>query len=256
MKRLNNRKPLLDKKSYKAVFFDFGDTLSFNNQTFTESLHKILKSIGVCVNEKQLRSAILEADYGELQNDRMKARKRDLYRDFRIKYYKYVLNLLSYSHMEQYAEYIQNTIGYYHKSYLRPETNYVLDVLKKEGYTLGIVSNFSHALPWICHELGLTEKFDFITYSDDVGCEKPAPEIFYDALNKAKIKCSQLKPEQVIHIGDSYSADILGAKALGITPILITNNTDKVYEDCICIDNLIEILNIMRIEHSFSDKTH
>jgi len=244
-------KQLLENKNYKAVFFDFGDTLSFNNQTFPESLHKVLKSIGVDVDAKQLRSAILEADHGELQEERMKLRERDSYRSFRIKYYKYVLNLLSYSHMDEYAEYIQNVIGYYHKSYLKPETFYVLDALKKEGYKLGIVSNFSHALPWLCDELGLTEKFDFITYSDDVGCEKPKPQIFHDALTKVCVKS-----EEVIHVGDSYSADVLGARAVGITPILVSVNNDKVYDDCICIDNLIDILNIMGIKHNLSAKTH
>lgn len=243
---VNKQRPVLDNKRYNTIFFDFGDTLAFNNQTFPVSLYKILKSIGIFVDEHQLRSAILKADHGELQEERMKLRERKSYASFRIKYYKYVLNLLEYSHMEKYAEYIQNVIGYYHRSYLKPETIYVLDILKKEGYKLGIVSNFSHALPWICDELGLTGKFDFITYSDDVGVEKPKPQIFYDALTKA-----DAKPQEVIHVGDSYSADVTGAKEVGITPILVKTNDEKEYLDCICIDNLIDILNILKLNHKF-----
>jgi len=240
-------KELLDKTRYKAIFFDFGDTIAFNNQTFPDSLHKILKSIGVYVDEDKLRSVIFKADTGELQEERKKNRERESYREFRIKYYKYVLNQLGYSHMERYAEYIQNVIGYYHSTYLKPETFYVLDVLRKENYKLGIVSNFSHALPWICDELGITKKIDFITYSDDVGVEKPEPQIFYDALEKAGVN-----PGEVIHVGDSYAADVIGARSVGITPILIIGNNKKEYEYCICIENLIDILNIMKINHKNS----
>jgi putative hydrolase of the HAD superfamily len=240
MHRLSSRK-------YDAIFFDFGDTLAFNNQTFPKSLHKIIKIIGININIEQLRSAILEADYGELSEERMKCREEESYRNFRIKYYKYVLKLIGYSHMQKYAEYMHNIISYYHITYLKPETLYVLDILSQESYKLGIVSNFSHTLPRICDELGLTEKFDFITYSDDVGYEKPKEQIFNHALAKACVE-----PDRVIHIGDSYGADVLGAKALGITPILLLNDNDESYEECICVDNLIDILNILGIKHKYS----
>ena len=47
--------------------------------------------------------------------------------------------------------------------------------------------------------------------SEEVGVEKPDEAIFYYALNKIN-----LKPEQVIMIGDSYAKDILGATNIGI----------------------------------------
>jgi len=241
------QKLLLESKKYKAVFFDFGDTLAFNNETFPESLYKIVKSIGIGVDINCLRSVIKKADYGELAEERMKCRDRDSYRNFRIKYYRYVLKMIGYSHMEKHAEYIHNIINFYNRTYLKPESLYVLDTLRSDRYKLGVVSNFSHALPWYCDELGLTEKLDFITYSDDIGHEKPESHIFNDALDKACVK-----PDEVIHVGDSYKADVLGAKQIGITPVLVLPNYDKEYEDCLCINNLIDILNIMGIKHKYS----
>ena len=236
-----NRSITLDRE-YNTVFFDFGDTLAFTNQSFPESLHKILRSLGIDIHPDELRSAIAKADYGDLREERLRMRDKSEYINFRIKYYRTVLNLIGYMKMESHAEYIQKVIGYYHKSYVKPEALVTLDILRKNGYKLGIVSNFSHALPWICDELGITEKVDFITYSDDIGSEKPEPHIFYDALMKANAK-----PNEVIHIGDSYGADCVGAKAVGITPILVGDHKEKGFEDCLCIENLLEILNLLHI---------
>ena len=186
----------LPNKKYKVIFFDFGDTLAFNNQTFVEGLHKILKTINIIVHISKLKAVIGMADSGILTEDRLKARNVDDYRAFRIKYYTYVLNLLGYpSNDNKYPEYIHNMIAFYHQTYLKPESVQVLSILKENGYKLGIISNFSHSLPRILNKLGIADKFDFITYSDDVGYEKPLPYIFEDALSKADVK-----PEECIHI--------------------------------------------------------
>ena len=232
---------LLNKK-FKAIFFDFGDTLAFNNQSFVEGLHKILRTININVSIERLQSVVRMADSGELVSERLKARDEKAYRAFRIKYYKYVLGLLGYPQQDnEYAEYLHNMIPYYHNTYLKPESLLVLSTLRKAGYKLGIVSNFCHALPRICRELGITDKVDFIVYSDDVGYEKPSPYIFKEALERASTA-----PEEAIHVGDSYVADVLGARAVGITPILVCE--EDIYGDCIWINNLIDILRFLGIE--------
>jgi putative hydrolase of the HAD superfamily len=235
-------------RKYKAVFFDFGDTIAFNNQTFPESMYRILQSIGIKISKDRLKEAILNTDYSEMRKERMKACGKEDYRNFRIKYYRRVLNLLGYPDIDmRYAEFLHNMISFYHSSYLKPEALYVLSTLKAEGFILGIVSNFSHALPRICDELKITDIFDFITYSDSVGYEKPSPQIFEEALEKAGVK-----PEEVIHVGDSYDADVLGARAVGITPVLLPPSEDDSTNDCICIHNLIDILELLGITHSLN----
>ena len=238
-----NKNEKLQKEKYKAIFFDFGDTLSFNNQSFVDGLSKVLMTLDISVPMDQLRAVISICDSGVLKEERLQARSKSDYYAFRLKYYSSVLKLIDYPQKDDcYPKILHEMMPYYHATYLKPETLLVLSALRQEGYKIGIVSNFDHSLPWICHELGIDEKVDFITYSDDLGIEKPLPYIFEDALEKAGVK-----PEETIHIGDSYVADIQGAKALGITPILITDT--KTYRDCICIHNLIDILRLLNIEN-------
>jgi putative hydrolase of the HAD superfamily len=68
-------------------------------------------------------------------------------------------------------------------------------------------------------ELGLQPYLNFKVTSAEVGCDKPHPEIFQAALKKA-----QVKPEEVIYIGDQYDIDIVGARGVGIKALLIDRN--------------------------------
>lgn len=83
-----------------------------------------------------------------------------------------------------------------------------------EGIQLGVVSNFDSRLYAVLDALGLSDYFTSVTISTEVGAAKPSPQIFLAALEK-----HQCAPEVAWHIGDSYTADYEGAKALGIRGI-------------------------------------
>lgn len=55
-----------------------------------------------------------------------------------------------------------------------------------------------------------------IVSAEDVRAYKPYPEIFERAL-----EITGCTPDEVIHIGDSYTSDVLGANAAGIEAILV-----------------------------------
>ena len=57
---------------------------------------------------------------------------------------------------------------------------------------------------------------DGVICSAEQGVAKPAAEIFHAALALAGVPA-----EQAIHVGDSYAEDVLGARAAGITPVLL-----------------------------------
>jgi HAD superfamily hydrolase (TIGR01509 family) len=87
----------------------------------------------------------------------------------------------------------------------------------KQDKKLILITNFDH-YPHIYHLLDhfkLSELFDKVLVSSEVGFKKPNPEIF-----KRAIEFSKLKPEEIIHVGDA-KADVKGALATGITPILL-----------------------------------
>jgi len=70
--------------------------------------------------------------------------------------------------------------------------------------------------------------------------EKPHPKIFEEALRRAGTK-----PAETIHVGDSYEADVVGARNAGITPILIDREKSYNTVDCIKIHTLQELLDIL-----------
>ncbi len=91
------------------------------------------------------------------------------------------------------------------------------ELLKKLAghYKLHIITNGFHQVQ--LNKLansGLKSYFDVLATNDVAGARKPDPAIFNYALKKAN--CN---PENAIMIGDSYHADILGARNVGIKAI-------------------------------------
>lgn len=79
----------------------------------------------------------------------------------------------------------------------------------------------------------------FIVTSENAKSYKPRPEIFEMALEKVN-----LSPNEVLHIGDSISSDIKGAKPLGINTLWLNRNRKQVPTDIKCENkDLISILS-------------
>ena len=92
-----------------------------------------------------------------------------------------------------------------------PETLVALETLRRTVYHLGVISNASHRLPQMLAECRVLDFFETVTYSSEVGAEKPDPRIFRRAIAQAGTS-----PERAVHVGDSYEADYLGARNAGL----------------------------------------
>ena len=97
-----------------------------------------------------------------------------------------------------------------------PDVLPALDELRARDLKIGAVSNWVWQLPELLHSLRLVSHFDFIAASARVGYEKPHPEIFRYALEKASVE-----PHEAMHVGDHLDADVEGARGVGITAVLI-----------------------------------
>ena len=83
---------------------------------------------------------------------------------------------------------------------------------------MALISNFTHA-PVIYKSLrkvGLSEFFNVVVVSEEVGWRKPSGRIFQDALNRLQIKACE-----AIYIGDSPNEDIKGAKQAGLKTVFV-----------------------------------
>ena len=76
--------------------------------------------------------------------------------------------------------------------------------------------------------------------SEDARSYKPCRELFELALSK-----TGLKPDEVIHIGDSISSDVKGASALGIKTLWLNRFGKAVPDGVTDIKNLLEAYNFL-----------
>ncbi|KAF0897656.1 hypothetical protein E2562_000374 [Oryza meyeriana var. granulata] len=83
--------------------------------------------------------------------------------------------------------------------------------LKNAGVKLAVVSNFDTRLRKLLKDLHVSDMFDAIVVSSEVGHEKPAPEIFKIALDQIGVEASK-----AVHVGDDETADKAGANAIGL----------------------------------------
>jgi putative hydrolase of the HAD superfamily len=102
---------------------------------------------------------------------------------------------------------------------LPPEHSAALEALQRQGYRLGLVTNFQQAdiIPDILAQFGLQDAFEIVVISSAFGVRKPHPAIFQAALDSLGLSNN---PQQAVHVGDHLEEDIAGAQLAGIEAIL------------------------------------
>jgi 2-haloacid dehalogenase/putative hydrolase of the HAD superfamily len=102
--------------------------------------------------------------------------------------------------------------GYWQRPSIYPETHAFLNRVNLPIYIVSNIDNQDIRSAIQFHDLRIA---GMIT-SEDAKCYKPRAGIFEEALRMAG-----LSKDEVIHIGDSWSSDILGANQVGIRSIWI-----------------------------------
>ncbi len=111
------------------------------------------------------------------------------------------------------------------------------DLLKQQGFTLGLISNMNAPGNQLAEDMGLSPYLDLVVTSGEVGMEKPHPPIFHEALRQAGVDASH-----ATHVGDQLSSDVDGARNVGIQPILLDRDRNHVaFSECPRIETLMEL---------------
>lgn len=121
-----------------------------------------------------------------------------------------------------------------------PDVLPVLDDLRARGIKMAIVSNFVDTLAAVCDQHELTPYFEVIVASVEAGAQKPDSRIFMRALRRLGVR-----PDEAWHIGDNYWADVLGARAAGLTPVLLDRAGSVPNPDCLRIERLDELADLI-----------
>jgi HAD superfamily hydrolase (TIGR01509 family) len=121
-----------------------------------------------------------------------------------------------------------------------PETHPYLEKLRAEGYFLGVISNSIGTMEEQLARLDLARHFETVIDSAIVGVEKPHPEIFKIALDRAGAK-----PQETIFVGDTHATDIGGAQLAGLHGVLMDRVGAYPTAACPRINSLPELDSVL-----------
>ncbi len=141
---------------------------------------------------------------------------------------------------------VRKRIGEHNKAgrlwaHAEPGTLATLDQLKRAGYIVGIVSNSDGRVHQFLEYAGLAGSLDFVVDSGAVGIEKPDRRIFDIACERAGVD-----PSEVVHVGDLYEIDIVGARSAGIEGVLIDPSDLHTGEDCTRIRAIPDMIPLLQ----------
>ena len=120
-----------------------------------------------------------------------------------------------------------------------PDVPPALAELRERGLRLVVVSNWDWSLPSWLERAGLAPLVDGVVSSAVAGHAKPSPAIFRIALELAGAE-----PAEAVHVGDSLSSDVGGARAAGLRGVLIARAGDPP-EDVEAIHSLAELPSLI-----------
>jgi len=227
----------------RAVFFDWFNTLACFEPPREELHSQAFREFGIELTPQQIMRGLLMADrdYFE-ENTRSPIQKRSPEEQAKagVRYEEIVLTEAGVKVDQGLLLKIMKKVQQLHKGItfvLFDDVLSTLKTLKEREFILGLLTNLDKDMNPICHELGLEPYINFIVTSGEVGVDKPKRPIFLAALQQAGVKASE-----AVHVGDQYKLDVIGARGVGINPILIDRyNLYPEVTDCPRIHSLSEL---------------
>ena len=230
----------------KAVFFDFYKTLCVWGQPLEASLQKIAERYQFEIDWERYATARENLYADASDSDPTEHSLFETMQEIVESYYEFVRGLGVQEHVGQITwELLQSEHSLFAatNATLYDDVVPTLEHLRDTGFKLAIVSNWDTPLDPLTERLGIARYFDTIVASHDarVRSAKPDPYIFNYTLAAVGISAAE-----AVHVGDTYEADIVGARNAGIRPILIDRDktqTDKWRETIQSLSELSGLLS-------------
>ena len=193
----------------KAVIFDLWGTLAYNKNHIGSYIQKITDIIGSENTEKfkelrkewYIHNYSSEEFFSKLVN---KINKPEPFKDELIRIWNSQIK----------------------EAMLYNDTINILESLKKRNIKIILISNTTPISNDIIRKLNIQGYFNIILFSCNEGILKPSPIIYQKILTRLN-----LKPEEIIAIGDQISTDIQGAETYGIKALLLDRENKQSYKN-------------------------
>ncbi len=242
--------------SLQTVFFDLGFTLI----NFEGDFHQVTEESYLTLAEslRQVGCPIQTQDFADrfkhAISDYYRSRDEDLIERPIEQFLMQVLESYEFNNLPQ--EFIQQALTNMYRItethwQLETDTLPVLDELQNKGYRLGLISNAANAdnANRLIDQFELRRYFEVILISAIEKIRKPDTRIYSRAMAKM-----ELPPASAVMVGDTLTADILGAQNAGLRAIWIRRRAlrpenelviGKITPDAV-IDSLAELPAVLR----------
>jgi putative hydrolase of the HAD superfamily len=244
--------PLEHPQSIRTIFFDAGFTLLKPNPSTAEICQRVCQRLNLHLHLDQLKERMTDAEdyyYRQTRLHRQTWASEQAINEFWIGYYMNILRPLIEEHDEpRLYELAHTTTREFdeHTSWqVYPDVFPTLEALRAYGgYTLGVISDWGISLGPILRRLHLTDYFDCLLVSAVTRHAKPSPLLYELALQRANTIA-----DYTLHIGDSYIHDVLGARTVGMTPVLLDRlgRLEEKNVDCLLVHSLTDLLNLLEV---------
>ena len=211
-------------KPIKAVFFDLGWTLVYppsGDWEFTQPAQKLFNWEVYQSLPKERTAAVRKEANDYLEAHHHISTLEEEY-DRMLQYFTIVaqkLPELGATRQDIEATALEKVYQSQHTYNLMEDAIPTLEALKGR-YKLGIISDTWPSIVPVLERFGILPYFDAITYSFQLGCFKPNPRMFQDALSKMGL------PAQECVFIDDVARNLEGAAKVGIQPVQIRVKPD------------------------------
>ncbi|MEO8476697.1 MAG: HAD-IA family hydrolase [Actinomycetota bacterium] len=205
--------------TYRAVFFDVGETLVHPAPTFPDLFASILLREGyLCAPEDVVAASGVVMDrFSEAARDgELWTTSPERSRDFWLSVYERMLTALGLPGADGLGGTLYREFTDLRNYELFEDVRGTLGALTDAGLGLGIISNFEAWLEELLVALGVHEAFPVRVISGVEGIEKPDPQIFELAMARAGVSA-----EESVYVGDNPEFDVDPPAALGMFTVLI-----------------------------------
>lgn len=232
------------------VFFDVGETLIRPWPSFAGAIVEICAGEGVELSEEEAHAVadarlrkfldfVRELEGGSFSDDPKRSR------GFWTKFYQGFLGELGMD--EQLAFHLSAVIydemTQPHRYRVFDDAAPLMELLAGRGIKMAVVSNWEAFLDDMLDGLGIGHHFEVRAISGIEGIEKPNPEIFRRALDRAGAD-----PSTVVHIGDDPRSDAEPAAGLGMGAIIIDRRGRHPEREWPTVESLAEVPGLIGLD--------
>ena len=214
------------KKTKKAFFFDFGDTLASTDPPFIFRIAMAMRKAGFDITDREFETEYVKADYKLfLKHKEMGGISPRQYREwfFPLLYD----SLTPIPDINRFREDVRREMsGINFSRSLVTGAAEILDFLKGKGYLLAVISNNDGYTEEKCEEVGIRRYLDYVFDSTRLDMVKPDPGIFKYAADRMGIS-----PSEAVHVGDMYGTDVMGALHAGADVIWFNGRRMDKFDD-------------------------